>query len=286
MSSDHQFAAVVPLMQKGEIIFKMSGSGNDFVFIDGRASPIERWTPALIRDVCARGTGVGADGLIVLEPGSAPGHVKFNFFNNDGRRGEMCGNGALCATRLAAWLELAPADGMVLDTDAGLVPARCLGDGELAEIQVAAPTTLTNPDIELGHGERSMWLTTVGVPHLVVVVDDLDRVPLDDRGRELRGHPAVGLAGANVNFLANGGASWGMRTYERGVEAETLACGTGAVASVAALAKEGAIRLPCPVRTASGAILTIAGELSSANDLKTVKLVGQGRMVFRGLLGG
>ena len=214
----------------GEIIFKMSGSGNDFIFIDGRASPLVRWPPDRIRDVCTHGSGVGADGLIVLEPGSAPGHVGFTFFNSDGARAGMCGNGALCATRLAAWLELAPGDGMVLETDAGPVPARCLdGEGEQAEIEIPVPTTLSNPDIELGPGERSMWFTTVGVPHLVVLVEDLDRVALEERGRELRSHPGIGAEGANVNFVVNGGTWLGMRTYERGVEAETLACGTGAL---------------------------------------------------------
>ena len=272
---------------RGEIIFKMSGSGNDFVFIDGRASPLDRWTPERIRQVCARGTGVGADGLIVLEPGSAQGHVRFNFFNNDGIRAGMCGNGALCATRLAAWLELAPGDGMVLETDAGPVSARCLeGEGEQAEIEIPVPAPLSNPDIELGQGERSMWLTNVGVPHLVVLVEDVGRVALETRGRELRSHPGVGADGANVNFVANGGAALGVRTYERGVEAETLACGTGAVACVAAMALEGAVAIPCPVHTASGETLTVAGELSKAREFTTVRLTGQGRMVLRGLLGG
>ena len=271
---------------RGEPIFKMSGSGNDFVFIDGRASPVERWTPERIRVVCMRGTGVGADGLIVLEPGSAPGRVRFNFFNNDGVRAEMCGNGALCATRLSALLDLAPAAGMVLETDSGPVPARCLDrEGELAEIEIPTPATLSKPNIPLGAGERSVWLTTVGVPHLVVVVESLADLALADRGRELRSHPEVGRAGANVNFVANGGSSWGMRTYERGVEAETLACGTGAVASVAALVKEGVVELPCPVQTASGAILTVSADLSPTNDLNAVKLTGEGRLVFRGHLG-
>ena len=272
---------------RGETIYKMSGSGNDFVFIDGRASPVSYWTGDRIRDICARGTGVGADGLIILEPGSTSGHVRFNFFNNDGIRAGMCGNGALCATRLAAWLELAPKEAMVLETDAGLVSARCLeNDGELAEIEIPVPSPLSSPDIELGDGERSMRFTTVGVPHVVVLVEDVDQVALDDRGRELRNHPQVGPDGANINFVANSDGLLAMRTFERGVEAETLACGTGAVACVAALAADRAIELPCQVRTASGAILTVTGELTEAKSFTTVRLTGQGRMVFRGLLGG
>ena len=176
---------------------------------------------------------------------------------------------------------------MVLETDAGLVPARCLeGEGEQAEIEIPVPTPLSNPRIELGQGERSMWFTNVGVPHLVVLVENVERVALETRGRELRSHPGVGADGANVNFVTNGGASLGVRTYERGVEAETLACGTGAVACVAAMALEGSVTIPCPVRTASGETLTVTGELSSGREFTTVKLTGQGRMVLRGLLGG
>ena len=271
---------------KGEIIFKMSGSGNDFVFADGRALPLEHWTPERIREICARGTGVGADGFAVLEPGSQTGHVRFHFFNNNGSRAEMCGNGALCATRLAAWLELAPPEGMILATDSGPVSSRCLeGEGELAEIEVAVPEGFTVPDIPLGHGEQSMWLTVVGVPHLVVVVDDLREVQLAVRGRELRSHPAIGPAGANVNFIANGDAEWAMRTYERGVEAETLACGTGAVASATGLAREGLVTLPCSFRTATGFELKVEAKMTDRGEFESAKLIGQGRLVYRAVLG-
>jgi diaminopimelate epimerase len=272
----------------GTVVFKMSGSGNDFVFVDGRAAPIDLWHADRIRRICHRQMGVGADGLIVLEPGSGPGTVRYHFFNRDGLRAGLCGNGALCATRLAAWLELGSADGLVLETDAGPVRGRCLdGPGERAEIQVPRPSALTSPrDIVLGMGEATLHFTIVGVPHLVIQVDDLERYDLMERGRELRSHPALGSDGANVNFVAAAGTDgWAMRTFERGVEAETLACGTGAVATAAALAASGSGHLPIALHTRSGAVLTVSDTDGRNGDLQAPTLAGEGRLVYRAILG-
>ena len=269
----------------GTIFYKMSGSGNDFIFLDGRASRLEIWPAARIRDLCRRGVGVGADGFVILEPGSGRDRVRFNFFNSDGHRADMCGNGALCAARLSSWLELASSQGMILETDAGPVKARCVdGPGELAEIVVPTPSKPLRVDVPLESGEQEIHLLTVGVPHVVVIVEDLGAPELMERGRILRGHPAVGEGGANVNFAASVGGRWAMRTYERGVEAETLACGTGAAALATVLRDvhgdlEGG---ELPVRTATGLEVTITGM-----DVRTEppRLRGQGRMVFRGVLG-
>lgn len=269
---------------KGSIVFKMSGSGNDFVFVDGRTSPLTAWTAERIRAVCARGTGIGADGVVVLEPGTAPGRVRFHFFNNDGSRADMCGNAALCATRLAAWLELAPVQEMVLETDAGDVETRCLaGEGERAEILLPPVGDITSPEITLAPGELSIHLTRVGVPHLVVRVGNLAAVPLAKRGSALRSDPKAGPAGANVNFVAVAGSQWAMRTFERGVEAETLACGSGAAACAAVLAQNGGVEFPWDVRSASGAILTVT-PASDGRPLRRARLAGEGRLVFRAIL--
>lgn len=270
----------------GEVIYKMTGSGNDFVFVDGRNSPLACWPGERIRRICARGTGVGADGFVVLDAGSGPGRVRFHFFNSDGERADMCGNGALCATRLAAWLELAPPDGMVLETDAGRLVSRCVeGHPMLAEIDLPVPAEVTQPAIALCPGERAVALARVGVPHLVVWVDDLERVKVVERGRQLRFDPALGSAGANVNFVANGESRWSMRTYERGVEAETLACGTGAAAAAYVLARAGALNLPCEFGTASGASLRV-GLMEGAGGDEVLRLRGEGRLVFRAILEG
>jgi diaminopimelate epimerase len=270
----------------GTVIYKMTGSGNDFVMLDGRTHQLQEWTPERIRGVCARGTGVGADGFAVLQPGSRPGAVRFNFFNSDGGRSPMCGNAALCAARLAAWLELAPTDGLTLETDAGEVEARCLGGpGERAEILLPAAAPVTAPDIAPAPGECALHLTAVGVPHLVVLVEDVEAVALLERGRELRHHPVVGPEGANVDFVAQGSNGWRMRTYERGVEAETLACGTGAAACAVVLTQAAGVSPPVHIRTSSGALLTVSAGPGSGDGFGRPWLAGEGRLVFRAVLG-
>ncbi len=272
----------------GTVVYKMSGSGNDFIFVDGRTSPLAHWSPERIRDVCDRHAGVGADGFVVVEPGSALGAVRFHFFNNDGGRAAMCGNGALCATRVAAHLELASPSGMTLETDAGAYQSRCLeGAGERAELALGDIADISQPAVQLAPGERDARLVRVGVPHLVVQVDDVAGVSIMERGRALRFDPALGEAGANVNFVsgaAAGSPRWAMRTYERGVEGETLACGTGAVAVATALATAGQAALPLEMGTASGRVLGISGSLKGA-QLRQAKLSGEGRIVFRAVLG-
>lgn len=273
----------------GRVVYKMTGSGNDFVMIDGRTSPVDQWDAEQIRTICGRRTGLGADGLAILEPGSEPGAVRFHFFNNDGNRTEMCGNASLCATRLAARLELADPDGMTLETDVGPVRARVLaGPGERAEIVLPDVRNGQTPDIPLAAGERSVHLVMVGVPHLVVEVDCVGSPELDilTRGRELRWHPALLTGGANVNFTSAEGGKWKMRSYERGVEGETLACGTGAVAVAATLARAGLVELPWTVETASGKMLEVSAQSASDADLLLAapRLAGEARIVYRAVL--
>ena len=198
----------------------------------------------------------------------------------------MCGNAALCATRLAARLGMASGDGMELETDAGVFRTRCLPDDPHgAEIVLGDVQELSEPDIRPEAGERAIAFATVGVPHLVVQVEgDLATVDLPKRGPELRAHPALGDGGANVNFVAADGAGWAMRTWERGVEAETLACGTGAVACAAFLLRHGATG-PIRLRSASGATLTVSGTPSPSSPvLAGATLAGEGRLVYRAVL--
>ncbi len=264
----------------------MTGSGNDFVMVDGRFTTPADWSPEDIRGVCARGTGVGADGLVFLSPGSAPGGVRMVYFNSDGSHAAMCGNAALCCTRLAAFLDLGKPGGMRLETDAGAYESRCPGAGDRAELHLSTVTAPTTPPLRLTVGERRVALATVGVPHLVVAVDDLEAVDISDRGRVLRFDPGLGAAGANVNFIAptSKRAVWAMRTYERGVERETLACGTGAVAAACILREWGAAELPVTVRTRSGLALVIRARRTRNGSYEDVWLEGQARMVFRGVL--
>ncbi|HXI19429.1 MAG TPA: diaminopimelate epimerase [Gemmatimonadales bacterium] len=273
----------------GSVFYKMSGSGNDFVVFDGRHQRPADWPPEEIAAVCDRRQGVGADGLVILTP-AGPGRVRMDYWNCDGSPADMCGNAALCSTRLAVHLGLVPGPELVLETAAGAFLARCRpGPGEEAELNLpdfAVPET--PPGLEAGPAESNPRVAVVGVPHLVLEVTDLERSDLMARGRTLRRDPALGPAGANVNFVApaNGPDSdWCLRTYERGVEAETLACGTGAVASAVALAVSGRATLPVRIRTRSGRPLHITATVSDGYA-RNVWLAGEGRLVFRGVLQG
>lgn len=268
----------------GTPFFKMTGSGNDFVILDGRVSPPESWTTNRIVSVCDRRHGVGADGLVVLTEAGANA-ARMTFFNADGSRAAMCGNAALCSTRLSARLGLAEAAGMTLVTDAGTYQTRCVEPTERAEVNladVAMPAEV--PGIAPAPGELAASFTVVGVPHLVIRVEDVNAVDLLRRGRELRFHPAVGPAGANANFVsapAAAGDPWLIRTYERGVEGETLACGTGTVAAALAVAHEAA--LPATFRSRGGAILSVSARIEGDRAVE-VWLCGEGRLVFEGVL--
>lgn len=268
---------------RGAIVYKMTGSGNDFVMLDGRFTSPERWPATRVAAICDRRSGVGADGLVILTP-DAPGRVRMTYWNSDGSRAAMCGNAALCSTRLAVYLELAEPGELCLLTDAGVVPGRCDGTGDQAEIRlpdVEIPAGVNG--LETGAGEEWLALGTVGVPHLVVRVDDLEGIDLPRRGRALRFDPATGPEGANVNFVAPGvagGEPWRIRTYERGVEGETLACGTGTVAAAIALAARREAGLPLRFRSRGGPELLVRAELNGtvAHD---IWLGGQGRLLFR-----
>jgi diaminopimelate epimerase len=268
----------------GTPFFKMTGSGNDFVMVDGRVSPAERWTPDRIAAACDRRGGVGADGLVTLMP--EPDGVRMIYWNADGSRAAMCGNAALCSTRLAARLAMAPASGMRLLTDAGVVESRSVGAGELAEIRLPdCQVPIPVPTVALEAGERACWLGTVGVPHLVVLVADATALEVERRGRELRYHAAGGVEGANANFVAApraSGAPWLIRTFERGVEGETLACGTGTVAAALALAAHCGLALPLEFRSWGGETLTVRARVADGRAVD-VWLGGEGRLVFTGV---
>jgi diaminopimelate epimerase len=266
--------------------FKMSGSGNDFVMLDGRTTTPVEWTGERVRAICDRRDGVGADGLAILTPESA-GTVRMTFWNCDGSPANMCGNAALCSTRLSARLGLAPAEGMTLATGAGPFPTRCVGTGDLAELHLPdfdLPAEV--PGMTAVAGELWIRKAVVGVEHLVTRVADLERFDLPTRGREQRFHPAIAPRGANANFVAAPaapGGPWRVRTYERGVEGETLACGTGTVAAAVALAANGEASLPLTLKTRSGRNLSVRARLEGGRAVD-VWLQGEGRLVFEGLL--
>ena len=265
------------------MVYKMTGSGNDFVLLDGRHTSAERWSASRITAVCDRRNGIGADGLVILTP-DAPGRVRMTFWNSDGSQAAMCGNAALCSARLAVYLEMTGAGDLCLLTDAGVVRARADGTGDGAEINLPdTPPPVPVPGLEAVGGEHWLDFGNVGVPHLVVRVEDVERIDLMGRGRSLRFDPRPGPAGANVNFVsppASGSGPWLVRTYERGVEGETLACGTGTVACALALARRGEAELPLSFRTRGGPELIVRATVQDGRA-SDVWLGGQGRLVFR-----
>ena len=269
--------------------YKMSGSGNDFVFVDARDGDAgDLATPERIREVCARGTGVGADGIVFVGPAPAGADIGIRYFNADGSLGELCGNATLCTVRLASLLGLDAAAGLRIATDAGIMTAR-MASG-LPEFDLGAVSRVeTEAPIERAAGERRIGYAMAGVPHLVVLVDGVGDVDVAGRGRALRFHAAAGAAGANVNFVAPargngaGAADWVMRTYERGVEGETLACGTGSVAASTLLRAWGlAAESPVRLWTRSGLPLDVT--VTRSGEAWSAALRGEARLVFRGEL--
>ena len=274
-------------MRLGVAFHKLTGSGNDFVAFDGRDIPPADLTPAVVAAVCDRRHGVGADGVIVLAPATQPDtHFAFHFWNSDGSPGPMCGNGALCATRLATVLRLAPADGEVrFSTGAGVHRGWLAGE-DRSEIELPdCDLPVANPAVDSDARERTPMVGWPSVPHLVLEVDNLDEVDLAVRGPLLRHDPALAPGGANVNWVAKAeNGSWRMRTYERGVEGETLACGTGAIACALALSVAGRATSPVRLWTRSGLPLNVSWA-RTGHRATGIRLVGEGRVVFRGILG-
>jgi diaminopimelate epimerase len=236
--------------------YKMHGGGNDFVLIDHREPFIsEADQPQFARRVCHRQLGAGADGLILIED-SPTANFRWRFYNADGSEPEMCGNGGRCAARFAVLNGIAPTE-LSFETLAGTIKADVKGRrvkllmSGVGDMRLDQTIPLEGQTL-LGHFMK------VGVPHVAVPVADLEQAPVTQWGRAVRFHPLFAPAGTNVNFIqVEGPQALRIRTYERGVEDETLACGTGSVASALLSARLGQIRSPVTVHTRGGEALII-----------------------------
>ncbi|SNS10955.1 diaminopimelate epimerase [Humidesulfovibrio mexicanus] len=244
--------------------YKLQGCGNDFVAMDNRVLrlPQERMAE-WARRVCPRAFGVGADGLFFLEPAPAGSgaDARWHFYNADGSRAEMCGNASRCAGRLIHSLGMA-GERHVLLTDAGPVAIAVDPAAGLVKVQLTAPRDLAMGITvsALGH-ETTVHCVNTGVPHAVVLVDDVDEQDVAAMGRALRFHERFAPAGTNVNFVQVLDRSHTrMRTYERGVEAETYACGTGACAVQVVLHALGMADAELANTTTGGEVLTTSLE--------------------------
>ena len=262
--------------------YKMHGAANDFILVDDRAGTFPLDDRGWIARIAARRTGVGCEGIILIQP-SDRADFRMRFLNPDGGEVEMCGNGARCVARLAHELGAAPRT-MRIETVAGELCAEIMGDQ--VRLRMTDPRdwmpagTLRIRDREFAYG-----FVNSGVPHVVIESANLEGEPVRDAGRAIRNHERFAPRGTNVNFAqVTGPSAARVRTYERGVEDETLACGTGMVATALVLARAGRIRLPAEIQPASGDMLIVDGTPLPDGGFTDVTLTGPAVHVFRGQL--
>ncbi|MDP6629683.1 MAG: diaminopimelate epimerase [Kiritimatiellia bacterium] len=257
--------------------WKMHGAGNDFILFDDRAGLFPLANREWMASVAARRTGVGCEGIILLQAAS-DADFRMRFFNPDGRAAEMCGNGARCAARLAFELGIAPAS-MTIVTDAGVVHANVNGDA--VELSLPDPVDIAPCyDLEVDEHPVSCGSVNTGVPHVMLEVQDLDEAPVATLGATIRHHPHFAPAGTNVNFVRCVDTSHiEIRTYERGVEAETGACGTGAAAAAIVMTLRGRTTPPVTVTTVTGDQLHIGLE-RQGDSVTSLTLAGPAVHVY------
>ncbi len=262
---------------------KMSGSGNDFVMIDNRRGTFPKALSAMAKRFCDRHEGVGADGLLLLEK-CQQADFRMVYFNADGSRASMCGNGARCMAWFAQHQKAAGARSE-FQTDAGLVQAEIKGD--IVQITLGEAHDYRPPMVlRVPGGTFPVAFVNTGVPHAVCFVPRVDDVDVQHVGRQLRHHKVFGPKGANVNFVQRINAhTLKVRTYERGVEGETLACGTGVCASAIACVLKGWVQAPVRCQTAGGDVLQVRFQLNPTNSQRpaqSVSLSGPVRVTFQG----
>lgn len=263
---------------------KMHGAGNDFIVADERAKKWPRHA-TFIQNVCDRQRGIGADGLILLSaPSSSQAHIKMSFFNNDGMSAEMCGNGLRCAALFARHHMTSQAE-IMFETGAGILRTKVL---DKTDVEIEIPL-LKNPE-KISVDGRDCYFINTGVPHLVVICEDITEIDIECEGCKLRNHPMFQPEGTNVNFITipnePSSSPCSIRTYERGVEGETAACGTGIAASALALAYSHKLPSPIKFNTSYSDILKV--DFCSNDNMvalfSDIRLIGPAVEVFTGTL--
>jgi diaminopimelate epimerase len=260
---------------------KMNGAGNDFVLIDNRSGDVHL-DRSQIADLCDRHRGIGADGVLLLEKASNRADFRMRYFNADGGEAEMCGNGARCFARFAN--KVAGAKGTIsFETPAGVISAELVGD--LVTLQMTEPTDLRlNVKLTVASENRIVHFINTGVPHVVVPVSRIDDADVRREGAAIRYHEMFSPKGANINFIEKRGPTKiAVRTYERGVENETLACGTGVVASALIFAATEKASGPIGVFVRGGNELQVGFERAGTR-FKNVTLTGPAEFVFEGMI--
>ena len=257
---------------------KMSGSGNDFILIDHRKPLLqEDRVKEFVRKVCRRRVSAGADGLILIER-SKRADFKWRFYNADGSEAEMCGNGGRCAARFA-YLKGIAGPSLKFETLAGILSAHV--NEKKVNLEMTKPHGLKlDQTISIDGVEQSFSSINTGVPHAVIFVEDLEGVDIVRIGRAIRYHSSFAPSGTNADFVrVVKGSRLSIRTYERGVEDETLACGTGAVASALVAAFKGFVKSPVTIETRGGEVLTVSFEIE-AKEVKRVFFEGDVHIIY------
>jgi diaminopimelate epimerase len=265
---------------------KMSGSGNDFIIIDNRVPVMDDDKKRdFVRRVCDRRMSIGADGVIFVE-NSEKADIKWDFYNDDGSTPDMCGNGGRCVARYAVEKKIAPAE-LTLETLAGIIGAKV--DAANVRIKLTSPENLQQDiAVTLNGAQYQIDCLNTGVPHAIIYSDNIEDVNVKEAGHGIRFHKAFAPAGTNVNFVQKvGDRALKIRTYERGVEDETLACGTGVVASALLSCYKNLVQPPVEVETRGGDILKVDFELPNGEGglVADVYLEGPTRIAFEGQLG-
>lgn len=259
---------------------KMNGAGNDFVLVDNRSGGVRLSTEQVVR-LCHRQRGIGADGLFLLVPNaSGKAQWSWDFYNSDGSVADMCGNGARCFARFVQRVTGSQGE-VTFETGAGVI--RASFQGERVTVNLTAPHSLRlGQHVELDGAPVLVHSLNTGVPHAVVYVPDADKAMVQAQGRGLRYHPHFQPKGTNVNFAqVLGPGHIRVRTYERGVEGETLACGTGVTASALITGRLMGFESPVKVQVLGGDMLEVSFE-RSGDAFSNVCLTGPAEFVFDG----
>ncbi len=260
---------------------KMNGAGNDFVMIDNRAGEVQLSGQQISR-LCDRNRGVGADGVLMLERPANGADFRMRYYNADGGEAEMCGNGARCFARYANRIA-GPLDRLTFETPAGVIGADL--EGDLVRLQMSTPKDLRlGLDVSIPDKTVNGHFVNSGVPHFVIPVDNLENIDVCGIGSAIRRHELFAPNGTNVNFLKRRGDNKiAIRTYERGVENETLACGTGVVASALIFSAINNVNGPIGVLVRGGNELQVGFE-RQGGEYKKVTLTGPADFVFDGTI--
>jgi diaminopimelate epimerase len=266
--------------------FKMNGAGNDFILVDNRDLSLSKELDTdTIAALCDRHRGIGADGLLAVEPAQKGADFRFRYYNADGGEAEMCGNGARCFGRFTAHLGEIVLKKVTFETIAGTLAAEMIGDD--VRIAMSEPKDLKlNTEAKVAGLDSALHFVNTGVPHVVSFLaspEALDEFDVYENGSAIRNHKAFAPAGTNANFAAVIAPDHiSIRTYERGVEDETLACGTGMVAS--ALIHHLLTGAPSPIKVdvEGGDTLEIGFEKTGDQSFKNVTLTGPADFVYEG----